>query len=183
MSESQVQVHLDGITVNCTTQEIAATFSWLLVEMRDAMPRLRPVERKVLRWIMSKKSGTLTVSDVFPDFTRESEEHKTLRRLRAAQFIRPAKTGRWEANESIELKPFGLLIWNQCGEASLFNDCTVSRPISNVAGDDDVVLDLASPDVNLLEQNANEFTMDENVAQSDDDLLDLIVSSNGKMNR
>jgi hypothetical protein len=184
MPKSEVQIDLGTTTINCTIEEIEATFAWLLVEMHAAIPRLRPDERAVLRRIMANESGSLTVSDVFPKFTRESEGHKTLRRLRAGQFIRPAKTGRWEPNERIELKPFGWLVWNRCGEAALFNDGTVSDPVpEHYDAGDDVVLDLASPDVNDLEAEAAMLLKDGDVANWDDDLLDVQDFANDSKDR
>ena len=88
MTQSPVQLDLGSATMNCTAEEIAATLASLLNEMRLVIPRPREDERDLLRQIMSRDSGTLRVADVFPDFARESEGHKTLRRLRA-EFVRP----------------------------------------------------------------------------------------------
>ena len=74
----------------------------------------------MLREIMSRESGALTVADIFPEFARESEGHRTLRRLRAAQFVRPARTGRWDPIEPIEVKPFARLMWDHIGEDAIF---------------------------------------------------------------
>jgi hypothetical protein len=176
-------IDLGKIAINCTLAEIETTFYWLLVEMRAALPRLRPDERAVLRQIMANESGSLKVSDVFPDFQRESEGHKTLRRLRAAQFIRPAKTGRWDADEKIGVKPFGWLVWNRCGEASLFQDVNVGHQASE--SDDsagDAVIDLASPDVNQVEASVCMSIQDDDVSETDDllDVLDLSHSDSAE---
>jgi hypothetical protein len=61
------------------------------------------------------------VADVFPGFAREGEGHKTLRRFRAAQFVRPARTGRWDPDERIEVKRFARLMWDRVGEAVIFS--------------------------------------------------------------
>lgn len=119
MRPSELALDLGTATITCTTDEIEAALATYLREMRSVARLLRADERVALRKIMSQESGTLTVADVFWDFTRESEAHKTLRRLRAAQFIRPARTGRWDAAEPIEVKPFGRLMWEQIGEADL----------------------------------------------------------------
>jgi hypothetical protein len=176
-------IDLGKIAINCTLAEIETTFYWLLVEMRAALPRLRPDERAVLRQIMANESDSLKVSDVFPDFKRESEGHKTLRRLRAAQFIRPAKTGRWDADEKIGVKPFGWLVWNRCGEASLFKDMIVDEHVSDC--DDsggDAVIDLASPDVNQVEASVCMRIQDDDVSETDDllDVLDLSHSDSAE---
>jgi hypothetical protein len=58
---------------------------------------------------------------LFPEFARECEAHKTLRRLRAAQFIYPKNTGRWEPDEQIAVTPFARLMWDNIGEDRIFS--------------------------------------------------------------
>ncbi|MCE9567531.1 MAG: hypothetical protein K8U57_36490 [Planctomycetes bacterium] len=128
MSLSELEIDLNTATMHCTTDEISTVFSALLREMRRMIPRLRPDELATLRRIMSEGSCTVTVAELFPDFARESEPHLTLRRLRAAQFIRPAKTGRWEPAEPIEVKPFARLMWDRIGEDGLFAKPAPSVP-------------------------------------------------------
>jgi hypothetical protein len=136
MKPSELEIDLGTVRMHCTPDEIAATLQWLLLEMRTVTPRLRADERDVLRRIMSHENGTLTVGELFPDFARESEGHKTLRRLRAAQFVRPAKTGHWVSEERIEVKPFGRLMWDRVGEARLFFD---SAEVPLIAPDEEAV--------------------------------------------
>ena len=83
----ELELDLGAITIRCTPNEIAATLAWLFLEMQTATPRLRPDERAILHRIMANENGALTVGDLFPDFSRESEGHKTLRRLRAATHL------------------------------------------------------------------------------------------------
>ena len=119
MKPTEVDVEVETITVPCSARDLKATFGWLLVEMRAVAQVFRPDERELLRTIMSHP-GPLLVSDLFPNFTRESEEHRTLRRLRAAHFIRPINTGRWEPDEPIEATPFGRIMWDRIGEQRIF---------------------------------------------------------------
>jgi hypothetical protein len=139
MRKAELELDLGTVTMSCTRDEVAKTLAALLGEMRAVVPMLRPDERDTLRKIMSQESGTLTVADVFPDFARESEAHKTLRRFRAAQFIRPAATGRWDPEGYIEVKPFAQLMWDRVGEAVIFSDApaAVAEP---EAGDENEVL-------------------------------------------
>lgn len=163
MNASELVINLDTIAIACTPEEIGAAFAALLREMRTVARLLRADERLALRKIMSQQSGTLTVADVFLGFTRESEAHKTLRRLRAAQFIRPARTGRWAPEEPIEVKPFARLMWDHVGETEI---CSPSRgvhvitPTEQVNGqdrtavgwdDDDVFNDIRRPIVDEAE--------------------------------
>jgi hypothetical protein len=120
MTAAQASFELDTVTVPCTPEDLRATFSWLLMEMRSAASYLRADERDVLRKIMAHTGTGLRVRDVFPHFEREGEAHKTLRRLRATQFIYPKKTGRWEADEPIAVTPFARKVWDHLGEKRLF---------------------------------------------------------------
>lgn len=120
MSVSQVGFELDTLTVPCTAKDLKATFGWLLLEMRAVAQVLRPDERTLVRQLLSHTGKPLTVLDVFPDFQRECEGHKTLRRLRAAQFVYPKRTGRWEPDEPITVTPFARMMWDQLGEQRIF---------------------------------------------------------------
>jgi hypothetical protein len=120
MNLTDIEIELGSATMSCTGPEIGEVFAGLLGEMRRMAPRLRADEVNALREVMRHESGTLTVAGLFPDFERESEQHLTLRRLRAAQFIRPGRSGRWAADEPIEVKPFARLVWDRLGEGSLF---------------------------------------------------------------
>jgi hypothetical protein len=153
MNPAELEIDLGTTTIQCTPDEIAATFTACLREMRLVARLLRADERVALRLIMSRDSGTLTVGEVFRGFTRESEGHKTLRRLRAAQFVRPAQTGRWDPDERIEVKPFARLMWERMGEAELFSEeneipeaSPIEEPVASTRGavewDMDDLLDL-----------------------------------------
>jgi hypothetical protein len=120
MSVSELELDLGTAAMSCTAEELAAAMASFLREMRSVAALLRPDERVALRMIMSRESGTLSVGEVFRGFSRDSEAHKTLRRLRAAQFVRPAKSGSWNSEEYIEVKPFARLIWDRVGEGTIF---------------------------------------------------------------
>lgn len=120
MSLTEIDIDLGTVTITCTGPEIGRVLAGLLREMRRMAPRLRADEVDTLREVMRHESGTLTVGELFPEFERESEHHMTLRRLRAAQFIRPGRSGQWTAGEPIEVKPFAQLVWDRLGEEVLF---------------------------------------------------------------
>jgi hypothetical protein len=121
-SETELALDLGSETIHCSTEEVATALAGLLREMRAAAPFVTPEERETLRLIMSHPGGTLTVGDLFPDFERDSDALTALRRLRTAQFIRPAERDRWEAGERIEIKPFARLVWEKLGESAIFGD-------------------------------------------------------------
>jgi hypothetical protein len=120
MKPTRSDVDIETIAVPCAVKDLQATFEWLLVEMRAIGRVLHPDERNVLRKIMSHTGAALTVSDLFPNFKRESEAHDTLRRLRATHSVYPAKRGYWEADEPIKVTPFARLMWDHLGEARIF---------------------------------------------------------------
>jgi hypothetical protein len=128
-------------------------FAGLLREMRVAVPFICTAERQALRQIMAHESGALTVGDLFPDFSRESEALITLRRLRTAQFIRPAGKDVWERDSRIEVKPFARLAWARLGEAAIFGEVPDADPV-----EEDI--DLALPEVNTaVNEKGSEETM------------------------
>src|SRR4051812_42105403 len=103
MTQSELDLAMGTDAMNCTAEEVAAVVAGLLRERGAAIPFIRPDEREVLRRIMSQESGSLTVGELFPDFARDSDALTTLRRLRTAQFIRPAGRDMWDRDQHIEI--------------------------------------------------------------------------------
>lgn len=142
-SETELALDLGGETIRCSADEVAAALAGLLREMRAAAPFVTPEEREALRLIMLHPGGALTVGDLFPDFERDSDALTALRRLRTAQFIRPADRDRWEAGERIEVKPLARLLWDKLGEAAIFGDAPDGADEPDVSED----IDLSQPGV------------------------------------
>lgn len=117
---SEVALNLGFLSVKFKVEELDETLGSLVAEMRAIAGTLGESERKKLREIMAAPTDTLTVAAVFPDFSRETPAHETLRKLRDAQFIRPTERGRWESRKHISVKPFGRLMWEKVGEEKLF---------------------------------------------------------------
>jgi hypothetical protein len=132
-SRLALTIDLGKDSISCTAGDLEATFAWLLAEMRSVAKVLRADERDLMRKIMTHTGPPLTVKDLFPAFTREGEPHKTLRRLRATQFIYPQRTGRWEPAEPVAVTPFARVVWDQLGEAGLFPPTTVPAVAPSVA--------------------------------------------------
>lgn len=166
MTQSDIELDLGSATMSCTAEEVAAALAGLLREMRAAVPFIRPEERDALRQIMAHAGGAPTVADVFPDFARDSEAHITLRKLRTAQFIRPADRDRWDLDERIEIKPFARLLWDRVGEAQIFGD--LSEPVEEI--------DLALPGMDDPEGAPTERVKGKKPAEQwgDDDVLDFL---------
>jgi hypothetical protein len=184
MTQTDIELELGTETIHCTEQEIAAALAGLLHEMRAAAPFVTPDERETLRRIMSHPGGTLTVGDLFPDFDRDSEALTTLRRLRTAQFIRPADRDRWEAGERIEIKPFARLVWDKLGETAIFGDAPAepaetaepaepaktAKTVEPVESED---IDLSLPEVNESDSEETVRLGNEN-AWDEADVLDFL---------
>lgn len=115
----ELELDLGPVTIGCTPDELAAALGGVLHEMRAAAPFLGPDERDALRRIMAA-DGPPAVADVFPDFARDSAAHDALRKLRTAQFVRPAGPDRWDAGGRIEVKPVARLLWDRAGEVGIF---------------------------------------------------------------
>jgi hypothetical protein len=139
MTQSELDLDLGTETMNCTAEEVVAVFAGLIREMRAAVPFITADERAALRHIMAHESGALTVAAVFPEFERDSDAHMALRRLRTAQFIRPAGRDVWELDQYIEIKPFARLVWDRLGEAAIFGDAPEAVAVEEI--------DLALPSV------------------------------------
>jgi hypothetical protein len=116
----EVELDLKILKLKFEPEVLEATLADLVTEMRKIVSALRVDERDILRKIMAHPSGSLLVTDIFTSFKRGTEKHQTLRRLRDAQFIRPAEGGPWEAHKHIEIKAFGKVMWDKIGEQKLF---------------------------------------------------------------
>lgn len=127
-SQLAATINLGAASVSCTAADLELTFAWLLKEMRSVARVLRPDERELLRKLMSHSGPPLTVGALFSEFTREGEPHKTLRRLRATQFVYPERTGRWGPAEPIAVTPFARIVWDQLGEAGIFASPVAPAP-------------------------------------------------------
>ena len=121
-------VKLDSVTINLgfmsakfVADELNSTFEELVGEMRAITSALNQTERDVLERLMEVQSGEVRVGELFEDFQRETEAHNALRKLRDAQFVKPAEGGRWKADKHILLKPFGVLMWRKIGPSKLFD--------------------------------------------------------------
>jgi hypothetical protein len=176
MTQSDIEFDLGTATMSCTAEEVAATFAGMLQEMRGSAAFVPAGERVVLRRIMAQDSGTFAVEDVFPDFARDSGGAlTTLRRLRTAQFIRPAGRDMWERGERIAIKPFAKLVWDRLGEEAIF---APAEEVPEAAAADEV--DLAVPGVDdpgsRETTRLNEDRKHNNpvAAWNDDDVLDFL---------
>jgi hypothetical protein len=121
---SDFSLNLGFVTVTFEPEELDETLTSLITEMRAITSGLRDGERATLKKIMASESKTLTVQDLFDPvgFKRDSDDHATLRKLRDAQFIRPAGGGSWAAHKHVEIKRFGRLMWDKIGERKLFGE-------------------------------------------------------------
>ena len=118
---SEFTLTLGIVSVKFKVDELNQTLESILSEMRSITSTLRIDEREVLQRIMNNRDKSLTVNDIYPNFKRDTEEHKTLRRLRDAQFIRPSEGDGWESHKHVEVKAFGRLMWEKVGEDKLFS--------------------------------------------------------------
>ncbi|HRD78618.1 MAG TPA: hypothetical protein PK264_22215, partial [Hyphomicrobiaceae bacterium] len=93
-----------------SSDDVAETFDALLREMQLITSRLTTEDWAVLKTIMTDPNGQLRVDSIFDGFERETPAHELMRKLREAQFVRPANGGRWKNDSIIQIKPFGKLM-------------------------------------------------------------------------
>jgi hypothetical protein len=79
-------------------------------DMKDLIDKVPPAERQRVLPVVESRDGSVRVEEIYQGFQRESKEHEYLRALRDAQFIRPVRGGRFEADKTLGLKPFGRLM-------------------------------------------------------------------------
>lgn len=120
MRLTDIEIDLKLVKLKFKSDELEKILADVLTEMRSITTGLGVDECEKLRTIMAKPSGTFAVTDIYPTFSRGNPEHEKLRRLRDAQFIRPAGGGRWHTESRIEIKPFGKMMWEKVGEQKLF---------------------------------------------------------------
>ena len=164
MTQTELEFDLGTATMSCTAEEVATALAGLLREMREAAPFISTEERAALRWIMAHESGTLTVGSVFPHFARDSAELVTLRKLRTAQFIRPAGRDMWDSGEYIAVKPFARLVWDRLPPEE---EPPAAVPVEEI--------DLALPEVNEADSKETVRLKHAGAAKwDDDDVLDFL---------
>src|SRR5437016_6111753 len=115
MHLKEFELHLGVLKLTFSAEEVDQTLRSIVNEMRSITSTLDHADRDLLRTIM-KSNRQMRVNELLPDFARGSAAHETLRKLRDAQFIRPAGSGPWKVDTVIEVKPFGRLMWAKLGE-------------------------------------------------------------------
>jgi hypothetical protein len=164
MTDLELELDLGPVHLSCKRSEVGAVFAGLLREVRAAAERLDETDRHALRFIMGHPNRTLSVSDVFPAFERNSAEHAALRRLRTAQFVLPVGPDKWDHNTVIETKPFARFLWERFGEPLIFDETAFQLPLAAAdaetpaPGDDDpfATLDEADALNDVIEAIATE---------------------------
>lgn len=81
----------------------------MLQEIVEAMNELSPDEVVLFQKINAGDSR-LSVSDLFPDFKRNSDQHEQLRKLRDRKLIRPIEGGNWQPPKHPIVTRFGRLV-------------------------------------------------------------------------
>ncbi|AMV29309.1 hypothetical protein VT84_33245 [Gemmata sp. SH-PL17] len=99
-----------GGEVEVSAKEAANMAQELLDEADRLIKSVTPKEQKLLAKVYSAPK-MLTVEQLIPGFSRGSIEHEQLRKLRMIQLIRPASGKQWEAQEYVEIKPFGRILF------------------------------------------------------------------------
>ena len=94
-----------GFMLRTERNGVAEMLSDLLTDVRDLSREDKDLFMKIRNRI--SRSGKVSVQDLFPDFTMDSDAYKTLRSLQCSHLIRPAKGRQWDKESFIQLTVFG----------------------------------------------------------------------------
>jgi hypothetical protein len=103
-------IEMAGAKIRITAQEAVDAVSDVFSEVDTILREHLTTEERQLFSKIVKAPHTLTVKDIFPEFKRETPEHKMLRALRGVFFIRPVERGGWQPFKRVEVTTFGRLV-------------------------------------------------------------------------
>jgi hypothetical protein len=96
LSIKGIKLQLFGAGIELTPDQADRALNELMQEVVESTHDLSPSDIQLFERIHEVR-GSLAVQELIPGFTRGSEEHKQLRRLRDLKLVRPSEGGKWEA--------------------------------------------------------------------------------------
>jgi hypothetical protein len=115
LSIKVVKLKLFGAEIELTPNEADRALNEILQEVGESTNELSPVDIELLKRIYEAQ-GTLTIEQVFPGFTRRSQddperkssgELEQLRKLRDMKLLRPSEGGKWNVAKHPVVTRFG----------------------------------------------------------------------------
>jgi hypothetical protein len=96
LSIKGLKVKLFGAEIEVTPDQADRALNEMMGEVAESMNGLSQSEIELFERVREAR-GERTVRDLIPEFTRGSDSHNELRRLRDRKLIRPSEGGKWEA--------------------------------------------------------------------------------------
>lgn len=93
-----IKLKLLGAEIELTAEQADRALNELIQEVVESARGLSESELQLFEKI-HEVHGSVTLQELVPGFTRKSEAHEQLRRLRSMKLIRPNEGGRWETNK------------------------------------------------------------------------------------
>jgi hypothetical protein len=98
LSIKAIKVKLLGAEIEVTPDQADRALNEMMEEVAESLNGLSPSEIGLFDRVRESR-GERTVKDLIPEFTRGSDSHNELRRLRDRKLIRPSEGGKWEAGK------------------------------------------------------------------------------------
>lgn len=99
-----------GAEIKLTGAEAADALSDLFAELDTVLDSHLTAEERAFFLRVLSLPRVPTVSELLPDFQRNTPEHKMLRALRGVYFIRPSEGGPWQANKHVQVTTLGRIV-------------------------------------------------------------------------
>ena len=101
---NKIELSGPGFTLKTERNSVTEMLSDLLTDVRDLTREEKDLFMKIRNRIA--RQGKVTVGELFPDFTLQSDGYQMLRSLQCGHLIRPVK-GKWDKDAFIQITSFG----------------------------------------------------------------------------
>ncbi len=109
-SNQETVMKIGAVEVKMTAKQANDALSEIFREIDTILKSSLSSEEKELFLRILTSVNPPKVGDIWPDFTRGSNEHKMLQNLRGVYFIRPVKGGKWEKDKYIQITQLGRIV-------------------------------------------------------------------------
>jgi hypothetical protein len=110
LSIKGITVKLLGAEIEVTPDQADRALNEMMEEVAESMNGLSQSEIELFERVREAR-GERTIHDLIPEFTRESDSHNELRRLRDRKLIRPSEGGKWEGGKRPVVTRFAEIFW------------------------------------------------------------------------
>ncbi|MBC7919682.1 MAG: hypothetical protein H7Z75_01185 [Ferruginibacter sp.] len=129
LSIKGIKLKLFGAEIELTPDQADRALNELMQEVVESTHHLSAADIQLFERIYEVR-GSLTVQELISDFTRESGEHKQLRKLRDVKLVRPSEGGKWEGIKHPVVTHFAEIFLKLKHESRLCEKSQVSEDYS-----------------------------------------------------